>query len=462
MTRANHRTAHRAGALGAAATLVASMAVAFLSLGSGSADAATAMPSAAVPTVVLAAPVAGIHGPYTTTTDECASCHRVHTGKDANLLKSPVPQSNLCFTCHDGTGGPDVLVQYTSAPANNVTTRDVYSHDARVTTSHTLATDATEFQGVLNRHSECADCHNPHQANPTAGTQTATGWTPSGRLAGISGVSVSNGPTVITPTFLDGTTTPINREYQLCFKCHSGFTTLTSNTGFAPSKWRLDKAAEFNPANLSYHPVEAPGTNTTAKMAASLAGASPYKLSESFTTGSTIRCSNCHTSSIKYPVTPPAAGGDLPTHTSQYRGILLRNYQDRELKSATAPYADADFALCYLCHTNSPFNGSGDTTATNFSLHGLHVTGIAGRGSGGTDLSIDTAGAGQGNAICAECHFRLHSTAYGTPSGSRLVNFAPNVQPNGLATPSWTSTGTGSGSCSLTCHGHAHNRSYSP
>ena len=86
------------------------------------------------------------------------------------------------------------------------------------------------------------------------------------------------------------------------------------------------------------------------------------------------------------------------------------------------------------------------------------LTGIA-NVSTGTSGDIDTAGAGQGDAICAECHFRLHSTAQAYDatdrSNPRLVNFAPDVVPaNG--TLSWTSTGIGQGSCTLTCHGYTH------
>jgi hypothetical protein len=109
-----------------------------------------------------------------------------------------------------------------------------------------------------------------------------------------------------------------------------------------------------------------------------------------------------------------------------------------------------------MCHGETPFANETETE-TNFRLHGLHVGGLAGKGSGGTD--IDTSGAGQGNAVCAECHFRIHSTAFPdgtqTLTGTRLLNFAPNVQPSG-GTRSWTSTGTGTGTCTLTCHGKAH------
>ena len=125
------------------------------------------------------------------------------------------------------------------------------------------------------------------------------------------------------------------------------------------------------------------------------------------------------------------------------------------LKPSTEPYAAADFALCYLCHAEEPFlNQTSDATA--FRLHNEHVAGLGGKGAGGTD--IDTAGAGQGNALCAECHFRIHSTALrvGTQDAyPRLINFAPDVESRN-GTLSWESR-NGGGSCTLVCHGKDHN-----
>jgi predicted CXXCH cytochrome family protein len=404
-----------------------------------------------------------IHGPYSLTTDQCAFCHRAHTAKGPNLLTKAAPQSGLCFTCHNGTGAAanlDVKSQYTDSavPANNTSgsTRTFYSHDVESPTTHTRS-ELDEFGGVSNRHSECADCHNPHDANATTvSTETSTGWTASGRVAGTSGVSVDNGAAGTAPkyTFVAGKPTLLTREYQLCFKCHSGFTTLPSNDGFAPSSELLDKGKEFNPNNASFHPIEAPGTNKSAAMTASLAG-SP------FTIDSTIRCLNCHAGSGVIKLSdPPAAGADLAPHASQFQGILLQNYRDRDLKSSDEPYKDADFALCLMCHAKAPFGTPGPNPATNFDLHGEHMTALAGKGSGGSSTNIDTPGAGDGNAICAECHFRLHSTTFQVPGqtldGSRLVNFAPNVQPDADGKLSWTRDGPGGGSCTLTCHGHVH------
>jgi hypothetical protein len=198
-------------------------------------------------------------------------------------------------------------------------------------------------------------------------------------------------------------------------------------------------------------------------MADSLAGSSPYKLWNFPTTG-TVRCLNCHGNlgSVD-PANPPLASGGLAPHASANRGILLANYRDRVLKSSTEAYRAADFALCYLCHAEAPFTNS-TGTATNFRYHGLHVSGIRGEGSGGTD--IDTTGAGQGNAICAECHFRIHSVSYSygsqVVSGTRLVNFSPNVTPGGMGggmgggAGGWTQNGTTGGTCTLTCHGEQH------
>jgi predicted CXXCH cytochrome family protein len=448
---------------------VSSPSTAAFPLAAGFLSAATATPV----TVAVAGPAAaGSTDSHGIVSGQCSACHRGHVAKAPNLTKDS-EQSTLCFSCHDGQGSSkNVKSQYAlTRPANNPAAREYYSHEAVDTSTATPHTrsELDEFGGLSNRHSECADCHNSHKAGGTDSVSTPDGWDASGRLAGVSGVSVVNGAagTAPTYTFLDGVPKadlgvyPVTREYQLCFKCHSGFTTLTSNTGLKPSQYALDKGVEFNPANPSFHPVEAAGKNTTPKMDESLAGTSPYKL-WNFTSGSTIRCLNCHASGTPAATPPPAAGASLAPHTSSNRGILLENYKDRVLTTASAAYSAGDFALCFVCHAEEPFRNE-TANKTNFSLHGRHLTGLEGLGSGGTD--IDKAGDGQGNAICAECHFRIHSTTNKvepqTVDGSRLVNFAPNVKPKSATIPvTWTKGATGGGSCSLTCHGYSHTRSY--
>jgi hypothetical protein len=299
-----------------------------------------------------------------------------------------------------------------------------YGHAATTPSSH-VSGQVDEFAGVLNRHAECGDCHNPHAANTGAPFQTSSGWTASGALAGVSGVDANL-------TWKN----PISYEYELCLKCHSSYTVLLSET---------DKAAEFDPSNnASYHPIEAAGQNISGALANSLAGGKLWQ----FTTSSTIRCTNCHGNArlVSDPLLPndPPRYIRLAPHTSPYRGLLIANY-DRQLKTSDEVYSTADFDLCYLCHKEAPFTdvSGAARTDTNFPLHGFHLNGLAGEG---------------GNAICAECHYRTHGTKFAPWTAnqgySRGVNFAPNVQPvSGLA-PLWSSADR---NCTLVCHGITHN-----
>jgi predicted CXXCH cytochrome family protein len=394
-----------------------------------------------------------IHSPSNSlTSDTCAACHRAHAAPGSQLTAAP-SQLALCSSCHNGTDLPDIRAAYDAAPQNDPATRSYYQHDPAV------------VGGALGTGNDCSDCHNPHYATSTASAAGPDGWTASGRIAATSGVAVAYDPTTSQPTYTLVPRTEL--EYQLCFKCHSGYAQLPSNDGQPPSHYELDAAIEFNPANGSYHPIEAPGTNQTTQMDASLAGTSPYKL-WTFTSQSTIRCVNCHADASLAATGSPPLGADasLPVHASSERGILLAQYQDRVLKGPTEPYQAADFALCFLCHSEAPFlDTSGDVRSdTNFRYHGLHVSGskLLDHGSPGTD--IDTPGDGSGLAICAECHFRVHSTAFpigDQPAGSRLVDFAPDVTAPTGGGLSWTPlTDTTAGTCTLKCHGQPHATTY--
>ncbi|MFH1474663.1 MAG: cytochrome c3 family protein, partial [Chloroflexota bacterium] len=408
----------------------------------------------------LLGPMAGFESPHTAyslTTDACAACHASHTAQGALLIREPAPQATLCFGCHDGTGAvANTKAEYTdpTVPANDPATSSWYSHPATSASASAHVNDRDdEFGGRLERHAACADCHQPHDADGTLSVETTAGWTASGALKGASSVSVANGAAGTTPVY---TLNPASAlEYQLCFKCHSGFTQLSAQDPARPSRWALDKAVELNPANLSYHPVEAAGTNQTAAMAASLAGTSPYKL-WSFQTTSTVRCVNCHGDSRQAtPATPPAAGARLAPHAVKNQGLLMANYRMADLKLSSEGYQAADFALCYQCHAEEPFvDASGDAVvASSFRFHGLHISAIAGEGTGGLD--IDGDGDGQGNAICAECHFRIHGTTEavdGQVETARLVNFSPNVQPR-LGKIEWVGA---TRTCTLVCHGKNH------
>ena len=406
-------------------------------------------PATVLPPVSIFGLFASPHSAYTATTDSCAACHRSHTGQNESLLASADPQSSLCLSCHDGTGANyNVASQYSdgAVPADDEATSSFYGHPATTASTH-MSGQVDEFAGVYDRHAQCADCHNPHAANTNTPQQTGSGWTASGALAGVSGVDASL-------TWQD----PISYEYELCLKCHSSYTVLRSYT--KESYKKTDKAAEFDPSNASYHPIEAAGQNTSSALANSLAGGKLWQ----FSTSSTIRCTNCH-GNPRLVGNPPSPN-DPPTyirlapHTSPYRGLLIANYRDRQLKTSSEVYSTSDFNLCYLCHSEAPFqDASGDArTDTSYRFHGYHLNELAGEGSGGPSTDIDDAGAGQGNAICAECHYRTHGTKFAPWTANQDysggVNFAPNVRPgSGQLAPLWSSTDS---NCTLVCHGEPH------
>jgi predicted CXXCH cytochrome family protein len=417
------------------------------------------------------APLTSPHGSYASD-PSCAACHRAHTGRGPELQSLRGTDGSICFQCHDGSGSNlDTMAQFAdgTVPADNATDRAFYRHDSQAATKHTLAKNS-EFVGRLNRHAACADCHDGHSSSSGLSVQTTSGWTLPPATAGkTSGVIVSNGDALTPPRFT--LTKSPDREYQLCFKCHTGYTTLPSNSGQPLSRYSLDKAYELNPVNaavvgVSFHPIEAAGTNRTSAMDESLGGTSPYKL-WTFASTSTIRCVHCHGDPRKADVeNPPPAGSDLAVHSSPYRGLLMQSYQDRVLnefpdpdKPPTDGYDAADFALCYQCHAEAPFRDTSGKARpdTNFRLHGLHVSDIQGYGNTGTD--IDSPGAGGGNAICAECHYRVHGTATkqgGQGTYSRLVNFAPNVTGVGGGALTAGAFDLGAQTCTLTCHTKNH------
>ena len=395
-------------------------------------------------------PYTSPHANYTLVTDACAACHASHTAQDEMLLREPEPQSNLCFRCHDGTGAAaDVLADFArpTVPANDPVTSSWYSHPAA---------DASPED--LTREAECVACHQPHNSDATRPVGTTSGWTASGPIRGAAGVSVVNGAPGTAPTYTLSKTSAL--EYELCFRCHSGYAPLPVQEPAHPSRWALDKGIELNPANVSYHPIEAAGKNQSSAMALSLAGTSPYKL-WAFDTNSTIRCVNCHgDSDLANPASPPAADAVLDNHAGPNRALLIAPYRDRDLLASSALYDPADFSLCYVCHAEEPMvDNSGDVRYdTNFNWHGFHLNNISYKGAGGRD--IDEAGAGQGNATCAECHFRTHGTALavgGQTPAKGLVNFAPNTEPYNGQVEFVPATSTTLGTCTLTCHGKPHN-----
>jgi predicted CXXCH cytochrome family protein len=255
-------------------------------------------------------------------TGKCLNCHDPHGWGDATGLIPSLAigrEESLCLACHNG--GPALT---------NIGTElsKAYRHPmTQFAGRHKGATESqpSDFAAapVDNRHSECTDCHNPHVSYPDRnGTPPAPGLSKTN--LGVSRVIVQNGGPGVPPAFTfaagsDSLSTPV-AEYQLCFKCHSSWT--TQPTG------QTDLALELNPANASYHPVEAAGRNPTIQPGAFVPGWSATSLT---------RCGDCHGSDF--------AGAPRGPHGSSYRYILRQPYEASSQSRLTGPNE-----ICFVCH----------------------------------------------------------------------------------------------------------------
>lgn len=329
----------------------------------------------------------------------CINCHRVHGFPNTtypntvykNLLVDN--EEKLCITCHDGSPySPDIRTDFYKTYRHPVTSYTGRHSEAEYTNS--------SFYGITNRHSECVDCHNPHLAEKDD-TPPVRPYV-SGKLKGVGRVSVVNVSTntvnyIYRPPW-DPTPT---KEYEICFTCHSGFTTQPAQ--------QSNYAQKFNTYNLSYHPVEGVGKNTNINQNAFVNG---------WRGDSLMYCSDCHSadnSQVKGP------------HGSQYRYILKKQYT----ASSSSRTMSRD-ELCFDCHNYDTYaNDQASNTVKSYSRfnppafnrgHTYHV--------------------GNRRYPCYACH-----DTHGSANQRFLLVTGRNPGLN-----SFTLTANG-GTCAPTCHG---------
>ena len=138
--------------------------------------------------------------------------------------------------------------------------------------------DAASSAGVLNRHAACADCHQPHNADGSRPVDT----TAAGRLRrahqGASGVARRERRRRYAPDVHLATQTSAF-EYQLCFKCHSGYTQLKPQAGrpVRPGRWTR-ASSSTRPTSPTTRSRRRARTTTPQMDRQPVAGRSPYKL----------------------------------------------------------------------------------------------------------------------------------------------------------------------------------------
>jgi len=335
----------------------------------------------------------------------CSKCHNGKTGEVANFQNrstavhdsgsrrllgalgatSPgeFPEENFCYRCHskaaDAIGGVKktadandwygaVTTMTTRSAAIYAAFQKSYKHPvASYSNKHdSVESASTSFSGT-ERHVECEDCHNPHQATKTNPLRGATGLNPSSPTAGG------------TPTYTFETVTNADHQYKVCFKCHTdwaGYGTGTQNLAVA-----------FNTNNDSYHWVE---TDRGAAKASTSYGTFNmtyvYKMMPRYN-GYTdtqlrsvkMRCTDCHGSDAS------DGGVSVPEgpHGSAVANILkVPSGSTYNTWDSTVKYGNTT-VWCFNCHNQS-------FTTTGFS-------------TGGTNLHANK----HNNFACQYCHLAI-------------------------------------------------------
>ena len=379
----------------------------------------------------------------------CVNCHWPHGWPDDNASSVDFTKlwverydatdngsdaddaEDLCYTCHDGAPATSNLLAEFAKGANNLASApntDVFHHPIM----------DSEQNITAGRSVECVDCHNPHRA------------TSADRHAGVDGIDIDGNPIAAGSQSL--------AQHELCFKCHGdSFNSARPNTS--------NKRVDFQPDNSAYHPVVQAGRNQSQNLADQLSAAG-------LTTGSTVRCTDCHNSNAFATTTGIVADSNAVTvgaHGSTSAPILRTTF-GRNFTGA-GNWNNANGALCFRCHNQNTLlaRRTDDGARTNFydnidgkdNLHWLHL------------VDKDATNS------CMSCHYDIHSnrsasnTQYridGTlyPSNAEvtaarrkthMVNFAPDVtayDDDGVtrAKPEWwLNTSTRERRCYLACHG---------
>ena len=397
----------------------------------------------------------------TANANTCLACHDNGHGSNKSTLIGPYTkiadatadpmdeEEEFCLGCHGGTGVAAVKVHLSFS--NNTNTATAFrKHDPTATYRKHLNEEKTGAAfGGTNRHVECVDCHNPHGARAYAATTAPTIYN---ELIGASGVTPTYAGAGAPTGFAFNKNTTY--EYEVCYKCHSSFTTLPTylptgwtgtadqadalrkittggtNTQIADSR---DMAQEYNPANASYHPVMAAGTNLNIN-------AATFQPGWAFT--SRMYCSSCHDNNQK-----ATAGYGRGPHGSQNLHILDAGTGASGTSGFKTTHngvntTTSDF--CSKCHQAASYISG--NTSSRFPWHLYHVADVTKEG-------------------CYVCHDTHGSEQF------HLINFSRNQSPTICITAVTTNTlsafvhaaGTSANTCGVTCHGTSHGgKPYNP
>lgn len=316
----------------------------------------------------------------------CQGCHVPHAaGSPQRLLRHAFEEDN-CLGCHNGNVarndiGAELVKRYGHFVQNYVGLHD--------------PAERPDFPG-MPAHVECADCHNPHQANglPSPGLPLVAGAN-----QGAAGID------------LGGQHVPAAANtYEICFQCHAD-NNVISSVPISRQVPQLNTRLQFDPSSPSFHPVAAAGVNRNVP-----------SLLPPYTVDSLVGCTDCHGND------DPA--GPRGPHGSEHEYLLVRNYTTRDL-TIESPY---EYELCYGCHSRASI-----LSDQSFPGHNLHI--VAER------------------APCSACHdpHGISAADGSALNHSHLINFdLAIVFPDSQGRLQYEYTGVGEGTCYLSCHGAEH------
>ena len=203
----------------------------------------------------------GPHGGYTTGTSKCELCHVVHGGAAGSFLVLRAETvKDLCYTCHDGTGGSGVYgviqARTGSAPGAQHRIEATSGLDGITVPGGNESTGGTStvvFSGVGGSMT-CTDCHSPHNSDcvaPFIGDRMRTeDDTTSASIATNHLLKQKPGPSA------DATVAVMEYGSDWCEACHRGrhsgsatsinHSVADSSTARGWNYRTVDKAAGFN------------------------------------------------------------------------------------------------------------------------------------------------------------------------------------------------------------------------
>jgi predicted CXXCH cytochrome family protein len=295
-----------------------------------------------------------LSGSSVTTVGEwaCRSCHQSHNGLGIPYLLTGV-EENTCYVsgCH-GSVSPGVDTKNIQSELDKM-----YSHPTNTVVGKHKNPDTPTSLNVPNRHAECADCHNSHQAK--SGLHILQSNLVSNVLLGVSGIVPNSTPAWQQPSSYT-TINPAQQENQICLKCHSSYAFgIVANgvtTFNGPSAEHItDQAMEFNPANPSAHPVMVTLNSQSGSTPPRALDPTQMTISWNNIGNQAMYCSDCH-------------GNDQPTSSTAPQGphgstamyMLTGNAKYWPLNPSNQPWSLSDLKtdmnwqnelFCANCHT---------------------------------------------------------------------------------------------------------------